>query len=935
MLLVCLTGTAFATDYHVNPDDTKASDSYDGKAAVWESGTRGPKLTLAGVMAVATASGDIVHAARGHYNSGTMAISGHKTLNRVVIPAGVTLVATEGKDVTFIEGEAAPEGNRTGIYGNGTNAVRCAYLKLNSKLRDFTLCGGHVYAAADNDANSEQGAAVYCAGTWDNLKRLTPIITDCMISNNVGCTYAVTYYGTFYRCKFFNNRTTCWAGVSMGAYYNCIVDHSIGGTYAVYRPCPFVNGTIGSNCTSYCATGSDSDANRRFYNSIILGNYWKITAHNCLLAGVNIGSTIMTNGTRTVTSAQLDLDADYRPSTNSIAIDAGTNGFYTAEYDVDANYWATEGLTDSDKNPRFMNGLIDIGAYELDRREDFAKDLAPERVAVTAASSNVTETADNKVALGPQAELDITWISPTGEATEYSFQTLVSGTGTLKCYVNSSETPSVEVTAAAGNTNLILVVSGASVRFFFCYEGDDGQAILCNFSDQNYVRIDPGEGGLSLSGVSFGETTVADGDTLTFTITRTFDTAHCCIGFTLMTLGGSAFLSFDDYPDGWTHTVSSRESSVHIVPVYAEHQDFYVDAKDGDDNNCGFLPTLAMKTLAGVFSKPGLITGDTVYLKPGIYDQGTMRDGSEKTLNRAIVKRGVNLVGLGAAENVIIMGGEAPTEKQVENAYGCGEDAVRCLRLLGTNIVRNVTLCGGRIYVASIEKITANADSCGKYAAANCSGESNYLIGCTITNCVGFTMAVFGDTDKKGNASLIRCHVCGNRAMWYALMQDVNLYNCAVYGNSGAYSAHNCFKILNCTIMDTSSALRDTYSTETRCRVYNSIINSSQDSKTVMFNRCFFPNSASSYQNIDQCLYLLDGCKTNGLSIIFKPGTYTPKNRSCSAVNAGENAYLTNFPAAFPQERELDLYGNRRIWEDIIDVGAGEFSDAGIVLLLH
>jgi|GEM_PF-4026829 len=804
MLLVCLSGATFATDYYVNADDTKASDSYDGKAAVWESGTRGPKLTLAGVMAVATTSGDIVHAARGHYNSGTMAITDNKTLNRVAIPEGVTLVATEGKDVTFIEGEAAPEETRIGSYSNGVNAVRCVYMKINSKLRDFTLCGGHVYAAADNDGSSEQGAAVYCADNWAGLQRLTQVITDCMISNNVGCTYAVTYCGTFYRCKFFYNRTTNYGGVSSGAYYNCIVDHSIGGNYAMYRPCPFVNGMIGSNCTSYCASGSDGDANRRFYNSIILGKYWKITAHNCLLAGDNIGLTIMTNGTRTVTVAQLDLDADYRPSTNSIAIDAGTNGFYTAEYDVDANYWATEGLTDLDKNPRFMNGLIDIGAYELDRRGDFAKDLAFTNVAVTAASSNVTETVDNKVSLGPQAELDVTWTSPTGGETEYSFQTLVSGTGTLKCYVNGSETPSVEVTAAAGKTNLLLVVSGASVRFFFRYEGDDGQAILCDFSNQNYVRIDQGEGGLSLSGVSFGETAVADGATLTFTITRTFDTAHCCTGFTVTTLSGCAFFSFDDYPDGWTYTVSSRDNSAHIVPIYAEHQDFYVDAEDGDDNNCGFLPTLAVKTLEGVFSKSGLIAGDTVYLKPGTYDTGTMRDGSENTLNRAIVKRGVNLVGLGTAENVIIMGGEAPVENQVENAYGCGEDAVRCLRLLGTNVVRNVTLCGGRIYVASIEHTTANVDSCGKYAAAKCSGESNYLIGCTITNCVGFTMAVFGDADQKGNASLIRCRVCGNRAMWYALMQDVNLYNCAIDGNSGAYSAHNCFDILNCTIMDTS-----------------------------------------------------------------------------------------------------------------------------------
>ena len=84
-------------------------------------------------------------------------------------------------------------------------------------------------------------------------------------------------------------------------------------------------------------------------------------------------------------------------------------------------------------------------------------------------------------------------------------------------------------------------------------------------------------------------------------------------------------------------------------------------------------------------------------------------------------------------------------------------------------------------------------------------GQSWFLPGVgLIFFVVGSGMAVFGDADQKGNASLIRCRVCGNRAMWYALMQDVNLYNCAIDGNSGAYSAHNCFDILNCTIMDTS-----------------------------------------------------------------------------------------------------------------------------------
>lgn len=501
--------SAGATEYYVNPDETKASDDYDGKAAVWD-GTHGPKQTLAGVMAVAKTSGDIVHAARGHYTNGTMTAklpgqADQKTLNRVVIPSGVTLTADEGRDVTFIEGEPAPEDKRVGSYGNGVGAVRCVYMKQGARLHDFTLCGGHVSATSDSDASPEQGAAINCEGNWNNTQyRNTSVITDCMISNNVGCMYAIVSYGTYYRCKFVHNRITNQGGVSNGALYNCIVDHNYGGPYQAYRLFACVNSVVGQNCTSYCAKGSDAIAQRCYYNSIIQGTFENITLRNCLYTGSGVGVCDLKDGSRKVTAAQLNLDADYRLLPGSVAIDAGTNEFYAASYETSAetewamDVWETEGAVDHIKNARLQGVRIDIGAYE-----------------------------------------------------------------------------------------------------------------------------------------------------------------------------------FDPAP-----------------------KSFYVDSVSGDDGNDGRQPASAFKTLAGAMANPWLAAGDTVCLQPGTYAEGVVTNGNVRTLNRVVVKTGVTVEGLGEQpEDVIIKGADAPVDKQVENAYGCGEGAMRCVKLTGGCVLRNLTLSDGRVYV--------------------------------------------------------------------------------------------------------------------------------------------------------------------------------------------------------------------------------------------
>ena len=93
-------------------------------------------------MALASGNeGHIIHAAAGTYNEGE-AWAGNSS-NRVVVAEGVGLVADDWPlQETVIQGASATAEGEADKYGNGTNAVRCAYVLDGGYVRGFKLTGG-------------------------------------------------------------------------------------------------------------------------------------------------------------------------------------------------------------------------------------------------------------------------------------------------------------------------------------------------------------------------------------------------------------------------------------------------------------------------------------------------------------------------------------------------------------------------------------------------------------------------------------------------------------------------------------------------------------------------------------------------------------------------------------------------------------------------
>ena len=456
-----------AVNWHV--DAVNGNDAWPGCAAY-------PRRTLVGVMTNAV-NGDIVHAAPGDYNEGSMIENPERVLrSRVVVTNGVTLVADQGAEVTFISGaDATVDVYDSGIYkGCGANALRCVYLMPNARLRGFTVRNGRIYYTKSEHSNADS-AATRSGGVY--FENASAIAYDCIVTNCVGYRGGGTYSGTAVNCRFIDCksndgavRTTIMYGCLIGRTYGTGALHYGRGAYN----CTISDINLDSNGNNTVDAIASMQAAYPFENCLFLGRVYAreanpVVFNRCVLLTNSIPDSVSQYVTCTdcifTNREALMLDENFRPMAGSFLID------FFATTNVNAMF---EGR-DVDGGQRVYNGALDVGAYEYDWRASYAHTLHPSRCSVASASPEVVQ-GEGKVLVTGTLDTTFTGI---GGGQRYTVRVPVNVTGNGRLDVVSDGAVLASYTLADGAQTFVRKSVNSSDAYSFVYvpgESDTGCA---------------------------------------------------------------------------------------------------------------------------------------------------------------------------------------------------------------------------------------------------------------------------------------------------------------------------------------------------------------------------------------------------------------------------------------------------------------------------
>jgi len=329
-------------------------------------------------------AGSIVYVSNGVYQTGGRVISESLT-NRIAITKPITVQSVNGPQFTSIRGAYHPGGT------NGDAAVRCVWMTNGSSLVGFTLTNGATRAAGveqDGGGIWSQSAGTYisncvvtrCASDFRGGGVFQGSLYSCTITGNLSTATGTGsggggVYGVWAdRCHIVNNRalggtiSSGGGGAHNSILNNCLIarNQTTGGSND--------NGGGGArdstlyNCTVvYNSTDNDDDfggggggaLDSTIYNSIVYFNTAPApffgngsSNHNSCSFAFSCSSPSAAG--ITVTANPLLVDAangNYRLQTNSPCRDAGDNTY-------------VQGTNDLDGILRIGYVTVDIGAYE-------------------------------------------------------------------------------------------------------------------------------------------------------------------------------------------------------------------------------------------------------------------------------------------------------------------------------------------------------------------------------------------------------------------------------------------------------------------------------------------------------------------------------------------------------------------------------------------
>ena len=265
---------------------------------------------------------------------------------------------------------------------------------------------------------------------------------------------------------------------------------------------------------------------------------------------------------------------------------------------------------------------------------------------------------------------------------------------------------------------------------------------------------------------------------------------------------------------------------------------------------------LPFRTIQAALDNAAFEAGDTVYVKPGVYDEGMKEDTLKFSMtNRVFITKAVHLKSVGKKADTVIAGHLSPLDAR----DGCGTDSIRCIgiaaaatgttiegftfrdgRSTNTSSSDRAYRKGGGIYYDGTDKGVTVVDcdfidcrapygsaACRVVAirclADSCYGKAGIFDGCLLFSCV----VVNGDrltatshsgdaiiAASDGDAIVVNCTLLINKTI--GLFQaagkfgqnSFEVYNCVLAGNEVKYitaEADNGATVANSTTTSTSA----------------------------------------------------------------------------------------------------------------------------------
>lgn len=452
-------------------------DAVGGNDA-WSGGdAASPKKTLSAILSNAIA-GDVVHAAAGVYSEGSAtANDGDLCRARAVVPTDVTLVSDEGAEMTFIEGENAPEPELDS--GVGSNAVRCVFLKPGACVRGFTLRKGRTACVGrgtdvakthdDNIGAAVRGETCDHGSVPVSTRVENCIITDCTAWRTGGAAYC-----TLERCRV-TGCSSADTSYNVTGTYNCrhrntYLKTPSRSTHLVMYPVDFISSTACAS-SGHAVYAAWNDA--LIVNSVSCGNAKLFAGQTVAPVGTYFTNRpdtekgtdgVLGEGCVVTNSAALTFDNFGKPVLGqNVAIDGGV----TAAVDVE-----TVGSTDLYGVQRIYNGAIDAGACEHDWRTQYTTVVCGRRIVVSEASPEAV--LDNGGIVLPDGQLEFAWQATNPSLNTAVLAAEVTGGGMLVVTVNG--TCVATLTSAGGRKDVALGAGQGLASVVCAYRPTSGEA---------------------------------------------------------------------------------------------------------------------------------------------------------------------------------------------------------------------------------------------------------------------------------------------------------------------------------------------------------------------------------------------------------------------------------------------------------------------------